>query len=172
MQDKIDTYKAAAKRAAEWSLSFMNADGSYKETEHIVMGMFKAPLAMKTAGYVKEAETTMDYIEKHFFEDGDFNNGHCDPSFSMVNTYRNAWLTWGAHELGRDDLAKAGGDFLESMVHPEIGGMPARKEYHDMFQILDWGSTALVLVALSVLGRKEAAIKCGEFFEKRLDDQP
>jgi hypothetical protein len=172
MQDKIEKYKAAARRAAEWTLSFMNEDGSYKETEHIVMGMFKAPLAMKTAGYVKEAETTLNYIEKHFFEDGNFNEGHCDPSMSMFNNYRNAWMCWGAHELGRDDLANAGADYLESMVHPEIGGIPCRKEYHDMFQILDWGSTALGLVALSVIGRKEAAIKCGEFLEKMLDDQP
>lgn len=172
MQDKIKTYRDAAGLAADWSLGYMKEDGSYQGTDKIVMGMFKAPLAMKTAGYEKEAMATLEYIEKHFFSEGDFNNGHCDPSFPLFNNYRNAWLIWGAHELGRDDLAQAGADFLESQVHPQLGGIPGKKEYHEMHQILDWGATALGLVALSIMGRKEAAIKCGEFFEKMLDDQP
>ncbi len=172
MQDKIRSYRESAKRGIDFLLTRFGDDSSFKETEHMVAGVYKSPLAFLTAGKNEQAIASLNYIMKRFYDGGDFHNGHCDISQPMTNNYRNAWLCWGAHALGREDVWEPVADYLESCINPELGGMPGRKEYHPCEAILDWGCSALGTVALSHTGRLDGARQCAIFLLEMLDSQP
>jgi hypothetical protein len=138
----------------------------------MVSGVYKAPLALLTAGYHAEARLALDYIKGRFLEGGDFNNGFCDLFMPLLNNYRNAWLTWGAYVLNRPENYGPGADYLESCINPTLGGLPGRREYHIHESIMDWGCSALGTVALSKIGRLSAACECARFLDDMLDSQP
>ena len=138
----------------------------------MVAGVYKSPLAFLTAGKREEANLALDYIINRFMADGDFHNGFCDISQPMTDNYRNAWLCWGSHALGRTDIRESVADYLESCINPKLCGMPGRKEYHEHEAILDWGCSALGTVALTHVGRLDAARECARFLEEMLDSQP
>jgi hypothetical protein len=172
MREKIALYTAGSKKGYELIQKLQNSDGSFAKTEHMVFGHYKAPISLSTAGYKKEAEMSLDYIVDRFMEDWDFNKGFCDVSMPLLDNYRNAWIIWGAHVLGRKDVWEPATDYLESCLHPHLGGMPGRKEYHPVESIMDWATSALCAVAFTHVGRLDAARSCCQFLEGMLDSQP
>jgi hypothetical protein len=172
MEEQIKAYREAADHGIDFMLRNFNPDGSFKGTEHMVAGVYKSPLAFLTAGKRAEATLALNYIADRFLDDGDFHNGHCDISQPMTNNYRNAWLCWGSHALGRSEIWKPAADYLESCINPQLGGMPGRIEYHQHEAILDWGCSALGTVALTRIGRLDAARDCARFIEEMLGSQP
>ena len=172
MKANIEKYRACARRGMQFLMTLFNADGSFKRTEHMLTGMYKAPLALLTSGYEEEARLAIGYIKNHFFEEGNFNCGVNDIFQPLTDNYRNGWLCWGSHCLGLPDLYEPGADYLESCINPDFGGLPGRMEYHIRESILDWGSSALGTVALTKIGRLDAARQCARFFENMLDCQP
>jgi len=55
MQENIEKYRASASSGMQFLMTLFNPDGSFKKTEHMLTGMYKAPLALLTAGYEAEA---------------------------------------------------------------------------------------------------------------------
>lgn len=172
MKDKIKSYQTAAQQGIDFLLQSFNSDGSFEGTERMVAGVYKSPMAFLTADKQAQASQALDYIVDRFMADGDFHNGHCDISQPMTDNYRNAWLCWGAHAMNRPDIWEPVADYLESCINPKLGGMPGRKEYHQHEAVLDWGCSALGLVALTHIGHLDAARECGRFLEEMLDSQP
>ena len=172
MKENIDKYRASAQKGIDFMLDNFNADGSFAGTEISIVGVYKSPKVFTVAGKAKEAETALNYIADRFCENGDFHNGHCDISQPMTDNYRNAWLIWGSHAMGRSDIYEPAADYLESCISPKFGGLPGRLEYHFHESILDWGCSALGTVAFTHIGRLDAARECARFLEEMLDDQP
>lgn len=172
MNEKIEAYKASAKKGIEFLQTIFKADGSFAGTEHMVAGVYKSPKAFITAGLPQQAEQALDFICDRFLDDGDFHNGHCDISMPMTNNYRNAWLIWGAHALNRSDIWEPAADYLNSCINPDLGGLPGRKEYHQHEAIVDWGCSALGTVAFTHIGRLDAARECARFLENMMESQP
>ena len=172
MEEKIKQYRASAARGLDFMLKNFNHDGSFKGTEHMVAGAYKAPMVFHAAGKKAEANLALDYMAGRFLRDGDFHSGHCDISQPMTDNYRNAWLCWGSHALGRPEIWQPAADYLESCVNPDLGGMPGRKEYHQHEAILDWGCSALSIVGLTHAGRLDGARQCARFLVNMLDTQP
>ncbi|MBW2086896.1 MAG: hypothetical protein JRI54_12850 [Deltaproteobacteria bacterium] len=172
MTDMIDKYLASAIKGIEWSLSILNADGSFHGSETTVTGHYKAPQTLATGGYMREAEQITAYIGSHFFSEGDFHCGPEEPAVPFYTNYKNAWLCWGAQTLGAYDLSSPGGDFLERAQNQKTGCLAEKCSENADEQTAEWGGTACGIVALLAMGRIKIAVKAGEGLIQMLDSQP
>ena len=165
--DRKGDYIGAAMTTCEWARNLLEPDGSFAGSEGSIAGFYKAPRAFATAGFVREAEAVTTYIRRHFFANGDFNRGRDGTSLDSAN-YFNAWLCWGTHTTGAYDLAYPGGDHLERVQHPDLGGIPECPKPSLTEQEIEWGATASAIVAFIAMGRLPQATRVGEFLLDRL----
>lgn len=104
---------AAAGRGAAWLSHRLQADGTVSGD---ILGCYKAPWALASAGRAPEAHRQLDWICRHALASpGQFHLGDDSPALKRSSTYRNAWIMLGAQALGRWDVVceKAERDFLD-----------------------------------------------------------
>ena len=165
--DRKGDYIGAALTTCEWARNLLEPDGNFAGSEGSIAAFYKAPRAFATAGFVREAEAVTTYVRRHFFANGDFNRGREGTSLDGAN-YFNAWLCWGTHTIGAYDLAYPGGDHLERVQHPDLGGIPECPKPSLTEQEIEWGATASAIVAFTAMGRLAQATRVGEFLLDRL----
>ncbi len=172
LSDRRADHIGAALTTCEWARKLLGPDGSFAGSEGSVAGFYKAPRAFATAGLVREAEAVTGYVRRHFFANGDFNRGRDEASLDGAN-YFNAWLCWGTHTIGAYDLSYPGGDHLERVQHPDLGGIPECPKPSPAEQEIEWGATASAIVAFIAMGRLSQAVRVGECLLNRfLRGQP
>lgn len=121
------TARNRAARAAEWLLKLLQPDGSL-ESAKALDAYYKSPAALCFSGHTAEAHRVLDYVATRFLQP----NGDLDGTgvgwYDRFRIYPHAWLTWGAVELGRHDIAKQLAAFLQTRHNPETGGFRADDE--------------------------------------------
>ncbi|MAE64996.1 MAG: hypothetical protein CMJ18_12065 [Phycisphaeraceae bacterium] len=165
-------YLQSAHRGVDWALSLLDERGAFRGTGCEVDCYRKAPRTLALSGRVVEAQRVADYLRRTFASPtGDFNQPG-ESGSRHDNTYRNAWLCWGMHDLGAYDLAVATARHLARIQNPETGGMPMSPETPDSDQIVSWGTTSLCIAALVANGRLYDATCAGRAMSAILDAQP
>ncbi|MHB1134391.1 MAG: prenyltransferase/squalene oxidase repeat-containing protein [Chloroflexota bacterium] len=168
MKSVVQRCLASSDRGRDWALSYLQDDGSFKGSERTVAGPYKGPQSLLICGNVLQADRALKYLAANFFVDGNFNTAADDQGESA--NYRNAWLCWGAQSLGAFQFSYRAADYLQSQQHSELGGISLRPR--SVGGVLEWGTTAIGIVALVACGRLAAATKGAEFLARVLDLQP
>ncbi|MBS1825428.1 MAG: hypothetical protein JST93_08920 [Acidobacteria bacterium] len=116
-----------AARGAEWLLKLLESDGSLQGAKALD-AYYKSPAALCFSGHPAEAHRVLDYVAGRFLQA----NGDLDGTgvgwYDRFRIYPHAWLTWGAVELGRTDLAAKLAAFLQTRHNAETGGFLADDE--------------------------------------------
>lgn len=167
-----DNYIARGHRALDWASGLIDGQNGFHNAGIHINGYYKSIVAMTTGARVAQARRLASYIDRTFHRDGDINTLATDPTSKGLANYRAAWLGRGFHVLGRYDLSRAVGNFVESQMHPITGGLAvqAHKPPEDRAYCL--GSTGSAVVAFLAMGRVEAARRGGSFISGLLDEQP
>lgn len=161
----------AGNRTVAWASGHLNEDGSFRGVEERILAYYKAPMAFALAGRVGEAAAVANHLRGTFFRNGDFHAVQDDPTSGGSKNYRNAWIARGLHTLGFYDLSVPTGDFLESEMDRNTGGVLTTSSVAGQHREMDWGSTCSTVIALLAMGRREPAVRCGDFLVRMLDDQ-
>ena len=168
MKSVVDRCLVASDKGRDWALRYLRDDGSFAGSERTVAGPYKAPQSLLICGQVLQADRALQYLAANFFVDGNFNTQAADQG-DFAN-YRNAWLCWGAQNLGAYRYSAGAADYLQSQQQADLGGLWLRPR--GAGGVLEWGTTAIGIVALVACGRLAAATKGAEFLTRVLDLQP
>ena len=117
---KLDSYRQARRKGAEYLLSHLNADGSVGPAAR---GFFyyRTPWALATAGETEAATALCAWIrENQFGPSGDFIGVSPRPLVDHY-LYANALLVIGAHTLRQFDLSHRGIQHILSLRDPLSG---------------------------------------------------
>jgi len=171
MEKRLETYLESARKGFEWAIGLINPDGSFRGSEDSITGFFKAPLALATAGYIREATHVLSYVGKHFYADGNF-HGQAREKVYVFGNYQNGWLAWGAHNLGAYQYSYPVADFLAQSQDEKSGAVPEQVEADPAKQKIEWGSSAQVINAFLAMGRLDRAIMVGKSLVNLLESQP
>ena len=163
-------FDAAAARSARWAISLLKKDG-FEGAPNAILGLYKAPMGLLATGHARHAVRAMNVAERHFYRDGDFHARTDDPTPPAGRSYRNAWLAWGAHELGAYHLSCPAFDRLERSLHPESGGAPDNDEVAPAGRRYPAGGTAMVANALLAGGRLDSSVRAGRFLQRLYEEQ-
>lgn len=165
-------YLDAADNTLDWAATLLTAEGSFAGAPDDVGAYYKAPRAFAISGRIAEAQRVLRYVAASFYADGDFNTGKY-PSAPASSNYRNAWLCLGSHTAGSYHLSYRAADYLQSTQHPRLGGVPDHFVAAAGDRQLEWGATAVFVVAMLAVGRIDSAVRAGDFLlDRMLDDQP
>ena len=168
-----DKYLRAANRCLDWILGLLDERGAIRGDGGLVDGYRKAPRVLAVAGRVTEAKRIVDFLRRTYASpSGDFNMCSDDPSLRENNTYRNAWLAWGLHDLGAFDLASATINHLSHIQHPRTGGLPITVESPTDDQVVEWGTTSIAIAAFVASGRLQSAVRAGQAMAAIYETQP
>jgi len=161
----------AGNKTVEWASGHLNEDGSFGGVEERILAYYKAPMAFALAGRAGEAAAVANHLKSTFYRNGDFHAVKDDPTSGGSKNYRNAWIGRGLHTLGFYDLSVPTGDFLESEMDGKTGGVLTASSVEGRDRETDWGNTCSTAIAMLAMGRREAAVRCGDFLAQMLDDQ-
>lgn len=164
-------YQEAADRTARWTLGLLREDG-LEGCSNAILGYYKAPMGLFATGHAREASQVLGVMEGRFHRDGDFHALDADPTPGGGRSYRNAWIGWGAHELGAYHLSIPAFDRLESGLHPLHGGCVDNDGADASKRTYPAGGTAMVANALLSAGRVASAVRAGGFLRQLYDEQP
>lgn len=167
-----DKLLARGHLALDWAASLVDDEVGFRDAGNIINGYYKSVVAFTTGGRVSEARRIANYIEKTFLVNGDINALEGDPTGPGFSNYRNAWLGRGVHVLGRYDLSRALGNFIEGQIDPLTGGLFADPHAPAEKRETCWGSTGSGVLALIAMGRLAAAQRAGDYMIAMMDDQP
>lgn len=162
---------AASRKALNWAADRIGGDGKIRDSEDIVFGYYKGPVALASAGMNTEAERLIRRLRSHFFRDGTFDRTDSYPTSTVGPAYRDSWIAWGAHMTGAYDLSTASANHLQASLDPLSGGAFAQRGDQPGAPI-DWGITCVVMTSLMAQGQFATAIKGGELILNLLDNQP
>lgn len=129
MSECMEQKKAreAAARGADWLLRLVEEDGSLRGAKALD-AYYKAPCALVFSGHRAEGARVLEYVAGRFLQAGGDLDGTGVGWYDRFRTYPHSWLTWGAAELGRADMAGALARFLLSRRNAESGGFRADDE--------------------------------------------
>ena len=165
-------YLARGHRALDWAAALVDGENGFRDAGLHINGYYKSIVAMTTGARIREARLLARYIERSFYRDGDVNTLAEDPTSKGLANYRTAWLGRGLHVLGRYDLSRGIGNFVESQMHPLTGGLATQAHRPREDRVYCLGSTGSAVLAFLAMGRIEAARRGGAFIAGLLDEQP
>ena len=163
-------YEKAAVSTARWTIGLLRPNG-FEGCSNAILGFYKAPIGLLRTGHPREADQVLRILENRFFRDGDFHAMEGDPTPPSGRSYRNAWISWGAHELGAYHLSRPALDRLEAGLHPEHGGSADNDKTETSRRIYPAGGTAMVVIALLSAGRLDPALRAGRFLQHLYEEQ-
>jgi hypothetical protein len=149
----------------------MKPDGSLRGAESI-NDYYKSAFGLAAAGLNSETDTMLDYINKTFLTaDGDLIGDGC-PWFDVFRIYPHTWILMAAILRARFDIAERIAGFLDAFQDPSTGGyygtLPAREKEGQQEMM----TTGLSGIAMLWAGRREAALKTGQWMKNVMDAQP
>lgn len=168
MSERIEQSKAreAAARGAEWLLGLMEADGSLRGAKALD-AYYKAPCALLFSGHRGEAARVLEYVAGRFLREGGDLDGTGVGWYDRFRTYPHSWLTWGAAELGRMDVARALAAFLMSRRNAASGGFLADAEGTEEIM-----TTSMAGLACLKAGEVDAARGAARWLRETMAMQP
>jgi len=164
----------AAHRSAAWLLSRQKPNGGWRGLENPpVDAYYKVGWAFNLLGEATAAERALDYVRQHFLQsDGDFMPRVALWHREVHYQYANGWLTIGAQQMGRYDIAQPASRFLLSQQDPVHGGFYSLRTESGQKQRADTMSTGIGGLACLATGQIEAARRAAGFFENLIKAQP
>ncbi len=162
----------AVERCVQWALSLWNDGEGFRGAEGEILSLYKAPIALLAAGRASAAAAVVHLLKQRHFRDGDFHAHPAGADAAPGRSYRNAWLAWGAHELGAYELSQPALDRLERGLHSRHHGSPDNDAAAIGQRIYPAGGTAKVANALLAGGRLASAAAAGRFLQALFDEQP
>lgn len=174
LREKLATYDAARRRGADFLLAHANADGSIGPVEKGTY-YYRMPWALALAGETAAASRLLGWIEQRMLTPEGEVAGAASHDRGMsrgANTYAETCLAYGAHLLGRFDVARRAMDFALRYQDPETGGAwwDRSRTGPDDPQIVF--TTAQLGMSAVLTGHLEAARLVGRFFERLWAAQP
>ncbi len=161
MNEKLEAFRAAGLKAAEFQLRHQQPDGAFTWEGFPKDAYHKQPYSWGVAGHLAAAHRLLNWIKRNTLQaDGQLRDYNGD-------VYKQAWFFQGAHRLGRFDLSYPVMSFLLSCEAP-CGGYPhfAGEEWVRSL------STAWVGVGAIYLGRMDVAERVAECCVSMLEQQP
>lgn len=160
MADKLEQYRQAGLRAAEFTMGFQQPDGGYIWDGYPPDAFHKQPYSWGIAGYSQEAQRLLDWVRRERLQaDGQLREYHGD-------MYKHAWLFQGAQRLGRFDIAYPMLEFVRSAQAP-CGGFP-HMAGADSCRALSTCQVGIAMLYIGALDVAEATAR----WTIRLLDQP
>ena len=167
----FEAYDRAAARTASWAIGLLGEDG-FAGAQGAVLALYKAPVGLLATGHARHAARALRVAEKVFFHDGDFHAKEGDPTPPGFRGYRNAWLAWGAHQLGAFHLSGPTLDRLERGLNPQFHGSADNDGVEPKRRLYPAGGAAQAANVLLACGRREAALRAGGFLKALVDEHP
>ncbi len=146
-------------------------DGAIGDPEKAGLGpYYKALWAFAAAGRPEEGNRLASWVARELLTDeGDFAGPARGTLFDTSYAYPNAWLTIGAHKLGRYDISRRAIEFLFLLQH-ETGGFRIKRDDEDAPQ--DILNSAQAGNACLVTGHLQQAKAVGRFLRTVWEAQP
>jgi len=160
MQDKLQRYQDAGRKAVQFQLQHQKPDGCFIWDESIRDAYHKQSYSWSLAGESGAAHRLLSWIGTNTLQpDAQLKDYNGD-------VYKHAWLLQGAHRLGRFDVSCPVMDFIAS-CQTASGGWPlfTRDEFCRMLP------TAWAGVAAVYLGRMDVAQRAAEWCASLLEQQ-
>jgi hypothetical protein len=124
-QNRLAAYAAARRRAVDFLVAHMNADGSVGPFEEFVF-YYRVPWALALAGETSAAMRSLEWIARHMLDSEGALRGSASPDAGRgrtTNTYPETIFAFGAHLLRRFDLAQRAMRWAFRSQDPETGGV-------------------------------------------------
>ena len=169
--EKLDVYRLACRKGTDWLLRWMNADGSVGPVEERLF-YYRLPWTLTLMGEITAASRILDWICTHMFTpEGAFEGLSPQGLFaSRYGSYPLACLLVGATLQQRHDIVYPATNRLLSWQDSESGGfyntLPDVDGEQDLFPTAQGG------MALIQVGRIEAALSAGNWFQRVWEAQP
>lgn len=158
MSRKLEQYRQAGLRAAEFTIGFQQPDGGYIWEGFPPDAFHKQSYSWGIAGYAQEAQRLLNWVRRERqLPDGQLRDYNGD-------MYKHAWLFQGAQRLGRFDITYPMLDYIRSCQAP-CGGYP-HMAGADSCRAL---STCQVGIAMLYIGRLDIAAQTAQWTVKLLD---
>jgi len=161
MNEKLEAFRAAGLKAAEFQLRHQQPDGAFTWEGFPRDAYHKQPYSWGVAGHLAAAHRLLNWVKNNTLQpDGQLQDYNGD-------VYKQAWFLQGVHRLGRFDISYPVMSFLLSCEAP-CGGYPhfAGEEWIRSL------ATAWVGVGALYLGRLDVAEGVAECCISMLEQQP
>lgn len=175
MTMEIREIQRGLEKVRKWLIDAIVPGGRFEHEGLTYRALFKAPLALASAGMVTEGNRCSDFLKRYFMQpNGDFKDSRFDthpaPSLKYFYIYRASWIAIGAHRLTRFDISEKSGEFVLSFQDPKKGGFFATHDrnpsYFHLCSTAEGGNVALML------GQWQKAALAGDFIIRMLKAQP
>jgi len=160
MNERIERYRQAGRKAVEFQLQHQQPDGGYIWEGFVKDAYHKQTYSWAMAGAYDRAHRLLDWVKANTLQpDGQLKDYKGD-------AYKHAWFLQGAHRLGRFDISYRVMDFLAS-CQTLSGGFP-HFPGDALCRVLP---TAWTGVAALWMGRMQVAEKAANWCIRVLDQQ-
>ncbi|MFN7938742.1 MAG: hypothetical protein U0R19_35760 [Bryobacteraceae bacterium] len=160
------TASQRAARAAEWLLNLLQPDGSLEKAQALD-AYYKSPAALCFSGHTAEAHRVLDYAASRFLQPNGDLDGAGVAWYDRFRIYPHAWLTWGAVELGRTDIAAKLSAFLKTRHNPASGGFLADNDGTEEIM-----TTSMAALACLRAGHIDTAASAARWLKDTFTMQP
>lgn len=167
----ISRLELARERGIAWLVEAQRPDGAIGDVERHGLGpVYKALWAYACAGQTAAANRLASWIKENLLtEDGDLAGPLRGRVHDRAYGYPHAWITVGAHKLGRYDISHRTIEFLLLLQH-DTGGIRVERDREDAVQdVLNTGQAGNALLAT---GRVREARAAGQFLRTVWEAQP
>jgi hypothetical protein len=176
MKNNLAKYRHASKRAANWLVTQLQPNGSYKLAQHDLACYYKSPYLLLLAGYYDESNKVIDFIKNNFMQStGDFyiseKNKSENPAFNEFWGYTNTWVAITAQKLGRFDISYPAYNYLQSFYHPILGAFTTHAPFGLADDVVDVLTTAHLGLLSLYFGDLKRAKMAGNFLCQALEKQ-
>src|SRR5512146_1318187 len=126
----VNDLMRARERGVEYVIQHQRADGAVGEPEKDGAGpYYKALWAFAAAGRSEQGNRLAPWLAHSVLtEEGDFAGDLRGRALDNAYSYTNAWMTVGAHKLGRFDISRRAMEFLLLLQHAEDGGFRIKRD--------------------------------------------
>ncbi|MBI2724201.1 MAG: hypothetical protein HYX50_03970 [Chloroflexi bacterium] len=167
----VNALQEAKARGVNYILKQQRQDGALGAPESEGLGpWYKALWALAAGGRTAEGNRLASWVATNLLtEEGDIAGPLRGSMFDYTYAYPNAWITIGAHKLGRYDISRRAMDFLFLLQH-ETGGFRVQRDNEDAVQ--DILNTAQAGNACLATGYITHAKDAGKFLRTVWEAQP
>ena len=161
LNEKIQRYQQAGRRAVDFQLQFQQPDGGYIWDGYANDAFHKQAYSWQMSGEFARVQKLLNWVKAERLQpDGQLKeyNGDC---------YKHSWFFQGAHRIGRFDLSYAVFDFLAS-CQTEAGGLP----HFQKDELTRSLATAWTGVSALLIGRMDVAQKAAQWCISMIEQQP
>ncbi len=172
--ERLGLYEATRRNGVEFLLAQMNQDGSIGPLEAGIY-YYRVPWALAVSGETSAAMRVLEWVGRHMLtEEGEI-RGNASPDRGMrsqANTYAETIIAYGAHLLGRFDIAQRTMRFALRSQDPSSGGAFQNRDQTgpDGPQLLFL--TSQLGMSAILTGHINAALKVGTWFQRLWEAQP